>query len=397
MAVEPAGAEAPFVLLSCAVTLDGYLNDSGPERLELSTPDDRDAVDALRAASDAILVGAGTIRADDPSLLVRSPVRRAGRRLAGRSASPMRVVLTRSGVLDSASLVLSDGLADTLVYIVQPRDAGVRLPAIVESSETSSGHVKRVFTGRSELKALLRDLWKRGAHRVLIEGGEKLTTHILTNGLADLVRVAIRPLVIGRSSAPRLAGKLRVRNALMLELQLVHATSVGGMAVLWYSRGSVGDLRAFAPRTDCEWLAEAIELAGRCPRSDGAYSVGAIIVDRSGNRLSDGYSRELDPKVHAEEAAIRKARHLDLSGACMYTSMEPCSRRLSGRTPCVEHIRSAGIARVVYAMREPTTFVQCDGTQQLRVAGVETIQIGELEPYAAAPNQHLVARHQSGA
>ena len=65
--------DRPYTLLSCAVSIDGYLDDASPDRLILSGPEDLDEVDALRAAADAILVGAGTIRADNPRLLVRDP------------------------------------------------------------------------------------------------------------------------------------------------------------------------------------------------------------------------------------------------------------------------------------------------------------------------------------
>lgn len=71
----------PYVLLSAAVSLDGFLDDTGPERLLLSGPADFDRVDEVRAASDAILIGAGTLRTDNPRLLVNSPS-------AARPASP---------------------------------------------------------------------------------------------------------------------------------------------------------------------------------------------------------------------------------------------------------------------------------------------------------------------
>lgn len=57
----------PYVLLSAAVSLDGYLDDTGPDRLLLSSPADFDRVDEVRASVDAILIGAGTIRADNPA------------------------------------------------------------------------------------------------------------------------------------------------------------------------------------------------------------------------------------------------------------------------------------------------------------------------------------------
>ena len=79
----------PYVVLSCAMSLDGCLDGTGEDRLVLSGQADLDRVDAERAAADAILVGAGTIRRDDPRLLVRSARRQAGRQRP-RAATPAR-------------------------------------------------------------------------------------------------------------------------------------------------------------------------------------------------------------------------------------------------------------------------------------------------------------------
>ena len=78
--------DRPYTIVSCAVSLDGYLDDASPDRLILSGPQDLDEVDELRARADAILVGAGTVRADNPRLLVRDPARAAARAAAGRPA-----------------------------------------------------------------------------------------------------------------------------------------------------------------------------------------------------------------------------------------------------------------------------------------------------------------------
>src|SRR5882757_5765815 len=88
------GTDCPYVLLSCAMSVDGYIDDATPERLLLSNAADFDRVDGERAASDAIVVGANTIRRENPRLLVRSPARRRERAAAGRPPSPAKVTLT---------------------------------------------------------------------------------------------------------------------------------------------------------------------------------------------------------------------------------------------------------------------------------------------------------------
>src|SRR5260370_29313030 len=92
----------PYVLLSCAMSLDGYIDDACAARLILSNDADLDRVDAVRAGCDAILVGAATIRKDDPRLLVRSQARRQDRRARGLPPSPVHVTLPSTGTLDPA-------------------------------------------------------------------------------------------------------------------------------------------------------------------------------------------------------------------------------------------------------------------------------------------------------
>jgi 5-amino-6-(5-phosphoribosylamino)uracil reductase len=162
------------VLLSAAVSLDGALDDRSPRRLILSGPEDLDAVDELRAGCDAILVGAGTVRTDDPRLLVRSERRRTDRVSRGLPPSPVRVVLTRSGELDPDAAVFADGPAPLLL--------GGDLPDV------------------------LAELADRGVRRLLVEGGAGVLTALLSTGLADELRLAVAPVFVGDPAAPRLLG-----------------------------------------------------------------------------------------------------------------------------------------------------------------------------------------------
>ena len=106
----------PYVTLSCAMSLDGYLDSARPPRLTLSNAADFDRVDAVRAASDVILVGARTIRRDDPRLLVRSDERREERAAAGLAPSPWKATVTATGDLDPSAAFFTAGDARTLVY-----------------------------------------------------------------------------------------------------------------------------------------------------------------------------------------------------------------------------------------------------------------------------------------
>jgi pyrimidine deaminase RibD-like protein len=139
---------------------------------------------------------------------------------------------------------------------------------------------------------------------------------------------------------------------------------------------------------DRDLLARAVDLAGRCPPSDTAFSVGALVVDAAGTVLADGWSRRSDPAEHAEEAALAALDAVP-PGATVYSSLEPCSARTSRPRTCTELIIAAGVARVVFAWREPSLFVECDGAGRLRAAGVEVVELAELADAAREPNRHL--------
>ncbi|MFF5788574.1 deaminase [Streptomyces sp. NPDC012693] len=143
---------------------------------------------------------------------------------------------------------------------------------------------------------------------------------------------------------------------------------------------------------DLRWMQRAIDLAALCPPAAGAYSVGAVIVIEDGTELAAGYSREADPRGHAEEAALAKVPTGDprLGTATIYSSLEPCSQRSADRTPCAQRILEAGIPRVVIAWREPSLFVDdCIGYELLLDAGVTVVELPELAGAARAVNSHL--------
>src|SRR5499425_3108393 len=108
--------DRPYTLLSCGMSIDGYLDSAAPRRLELSNEADLDRVDAVRAGSDAILVGAATVRNDNPRLLVRSPARRRERVARGLDPSPAKVTVTASGRLDAGGEFFTAGDTDKIVY-----------------------------------------------------------------------------------------------------------------------------------------------------------------------------------------------------------------------------------------------------------------------------------------
>src|SRR5437660_9239826 len=106
--------DRPYTLLSCGMSIDGYLGAATPRRLELSNTADFDRVDAVRATCDAIMVGAATVRTDNPRLLVRSRSRREERAAQGRSPSPIKVTVSERLELDPRADFFTTGESEKL-------------------------------------------------------------------------------------------------------------------------------------------------------------------------------------------------------------------------------------------------------------------------------------------
>ncbi|MEU9973589.1 dihydrofolate reductase family protein [Streptomyces sp. NPDC051014] len=373
----------PYVLLSAAVSLDGCLDDTGPDRLLLSSPADFDRVDEVRASVDAILIGAGTIRADNPRLLVNDPGRRAARVAAGRPEYPLKVTVTATGDLDPDARFWHTG-GEKVVYTT---DAGAaRIRGLGVAADVVS------LGAALDWPALLRDLYEaRGIGRLMVEGGGTVHTQLLQQGLADELQLVLAPLFVGDPKAPRLFGPGGYQAG---RLRLVESRRIEDVVLMRYEPTAPGVDGSVSP-ADRHWLRIACELAADCPPSRTAFSVGAVVVAADGRELARGHSREAgDPVVHAEEAALAKIPADDprLAAATVYTSLEPCTHRASRPHPCAELILRAGVRRVVTAWREPDTFVEAaDGTGALREAGVAVLVLGAYEDLAKAPNGHLLS------
>jgi len=141
--------------------------------------------------------------------------------------------------------------------------------------------------------------------------------------------------------------------------------------------------------SDADWMRRAISIAEMCAPAPSAYCVGAMLVPApiAGVERSPvtGYSRERPGNTHAEEVALAKASEhgwtsVDLAAATLFTTMEPCGLRLSGKTSCADRVLACGVRRVVIAIAEPPYFVaKCDGAARLAAAGVEVRWVEEAE------------------
>ena len=181
----------PYVSLKLAVSLDGRIATRTGASKWVTGPEARAKVHELRAASDAVLVGVGTVLADDPQLTVREV----------EGPSPLRVTIdSKLRIPASAALVTSAGEIPT--WVITTLDA----PEAVERTLVAQGvevvRVARSSEGRVEITAALRALAQRGVVRLLIEGGAELAGSVLNAGLADELHVFIGPLLLGPRGRP---------------------------------------------------------------------------------------------------------------------------------------------------------------------------------------------------
>jgi 5-amino-6-(5-phosphoribosylamino)uracil reductase len=220
--------ERPYTVLSCGVSLDGYLDSATEQRLLLSNDADFDRVDDVRSDSDAILVGAGTVRRDNPALLVRSEERRRRRIDQGLPATPAKVTVTAEGNLDPSAQFFATGECEKYVYCASRSTAPTRASldrwaTVVEGGTTVT------------MRWVSEDLHQRGVRRLMVEGGGTIHTQFLTEGIADELHLAVAPLFVGDSRAPRFVGDGAFPWCAEHRATLIESRPVGDVVLLRYA------------------------------------------------------------------------------------------------------------------------------------------------------------------
>ena len=188
----------PYTILSSAISLDGFLNDTGDERLLLSHPEDFNRVDEVRASCDGILIGAHTLRLDNPSLKIRSQALRKKRVEEQKPLNPVRITLTSSGNLPGSHAFFAD--SDNAILVYSPPDTA---PKLKERLKYTAATIISLGTTPIDLHSLLIDLKQKGVHKLLIEGGEQIATSFLSAGLINEFQVAIAPFFVGTNRCPQ--------------------------------------------------------------------------------------------------------------------------------------------------------------------------------------------------
>ncbi len=214
-----------------AMTADGKITSAKREYPRFTSAVDRKTMDRLRAEADAIVVGAGTLRDDDPPLHVRDGEMRAYRRSLGKPPELLNVVVSASLRVDPASRFFNDAHASgRIVATVE------EAPADRRSALAGKAEVWTVGSGSVDLSELLRRLRWRGVERLLLEGGGETNWEFLRRDLVDELFITIAPALLGGRDAPTLCEGAGFSMADRRRLRLL-STDVAGDEI--YTRWAV--------------------------------------------------------------------------------------------------------------------------------------------------------------
>jgi len=185
--------ERPNVIINCAMSADGKISSFERRQVRISGQRDMDRVRLLRAESDAVMVGVGTVLADDPGLRVKSLDLRNMRRDRGLPEDPLRVVVDSRARTPPGSEVLGKGC----ILAVSKAATADRLATLRKKCEIVVAGEDRV-----DLRELLSILKKKGVRKLMVEGGATLNWSLIEAGLVDEISVYIGPIIIGGEGAP---------------------------------------------------------------------------------------------------------------------------------------------------------------------------------------------------
>jgi 2,5-diamino-6-(ribosylamino)-4(3H)-pyrimidinone 5'-phosphate reductase len=190
--------ERPFVFINAAMSADGKIATIDRTQTRISGKSDLERVDALKAECDAIMIGIGTVLADNPSLTVKSKKNRGKRVSTGKDENPLRVVVDSKARTPVDADLLDKGVGKRIIAISQQ--------AIVEDVGKLGEKADVLVCGSAEvdLKKLLYVLWQNGVRRVMVEGGARLNWSLLSQQLVDEVYTYVGNVILGGETAPTL-------------------------------------------------------------------------------------------------------------------------------------------------------------------------------------------------
>lgn len=177
--------QLPYVIISTAMSLDGYIDDTSDNRLRISNEKDFERVGKLRESCDGILVGANTIRKDNPRLVLKS----------GKKFTKITVISSNN--LEPTANFFTLGDSEKIVYATSNQ---------IDTLNDKLSSIATIVDGGSQkidLQTILEDLYNRGIKRLLVEGGSSILTQFLQEGLVNELQLSIGGFFVGEKDASR--------------------------------------------------------------------------------------------------------------------------------------------------------------------------------------------------
>ncbi len=356
------------ITLSVATSCDGYIDDRTSTRLILSTLEDWQEVYQLRADVDAILIGAQTLRLDNPRIRIKSEELVNNRIKRGMSAEPTKVIVSGRGELSPDLKLFTHSKGNIILF------SNIERAKLEEYAEV-------IVSDKIDAAYIITELEKRGICNLFVEGGVKVLDMFISEREFTTLRLARNPLIeVSDSLAPHFNIPDWIKGCPSQRYDL------GGMEIINYTIDSCDRQK------DAYYMQRAIELSKQCVPAPTSYCVGAVVVTKEGE-VFEGYTHETSPTHHAEQEAIDKAEKsgASLRGATMYSSMEPCSKRASEPESCSQIAIRLGFSRALFALYEPNHFVACEGALNMRRAGVKVECMSEFASAVKYVNRHILS------
>ena len=219
----------PNVVINIAMSADGKISTRERRQVKISGAQDFTRVDRLKAGCDAIMVGIGTVLADDPSLTVKSEECRQYRKKQGWDDHPLRIVVDSSGKTPPDASILHKGEGTRVVAVSERADA--TKISLLEKKATI------IVAGKDEvdLAILMDELGSMGVHRLMVEGGGTLIAGLMKAGLVNEIYTYIGNIIIGGKDAPTIAdGEGFIKESAFIRLTLLEADRIdNGILLHW--------------------------------------------------------------------------------------------------------------------------------------------------------------------
>ncbi|WNY27222.1 2,5-diamino-6-(ribosylamino)-4(3H)-pyrimidinone 5'-phosphate reductase [Methanolapillus ohkumae] len=226
-------SDLPFIFINSAMSADGKLSTKERKQVKISGRADFERVDTLRAASDGIMVGIGTMLSDNPSLTVKSEERRKERVLEGKEENPVRIIVDSHAKTPTDADIFKKGKGKKIIVVSKAAPAD-KMNSLEKNPDTKIIVADSNGLGRVDLVEMAKLLRKEGIKALMVEGGATLNAGILAAGIVDEIYTFVGNIIIGGKNAPTFADGAGFSENELLRLELISFEKIeDGILLKW--------------------------------------------------------------------------------------------------------------------------------------------------------------------